>query len=140
MGIWFRDSCQGDITMRILNTFVVSGAVAVGSAIAGGVGAVAGAVGGWAAANAGAIKGVADAAGTVTSMQEEQKQAKKLKKQQASQKREISKQKRETLERRKLLVNDQRKQIMGSGDSGYSIGQTGDTGVAGSSMTGDLLG
>ena len=122
--------------MKVLNTFVGSAAAAIGSAIVGGMGAAVG----WAGANAAAIKGVSDVAGTVTSMQEEAKQAKKLKKQQASQKREISKQKRETLERRKLLVNDQRKQIMGTGDSGYNINQTGDTGVVDPSMTGDILG
>jgi hypothetical protein len=99
----------------------------------------------WAVANAGTIAAVG---GTYASVKQSEaagiaakNQKEAIEQQQDDQKKAIAAANAEALSKRKTLIDRQRKQILGAGDTGYSIGQTGGAGVTGSGMlTGGILG
>ena len=68
----------------------------------------------------------------------QREQAKMLKQQQEDQAAEIKKAQAESLAKRKQQIDTQRKQILGAGDTAYSINQTSSAGA--DSASGSLIG
>ena len=103
-----------------------------------------GSVGSFVAANMGAIatgaKVYTDIQTSEAQTKASKEQMKMAKEQQEQEKARVQNQKRIELAKRKDKINIQRKQILGAGDSDYSLNQTSSVGASGGSLTGVSLG